>query len=380
MPVMNPWRIKSTVLSGFSVRTAAGVLAAALALAVAAPAGGTASIAPDLANQAGVSQGAQTQDQPSLPDMAGQPEAPTAGEDQQYREREVLDPETGEWVTEEVEDGASDELAHARALLAEGQPKKARKILQKWVKENEGHDRYYEAVFLLGETWFESKDYYRAYEQYELVVENTGGELFHTALFRERDVALAFLSGQKRVVWGIFRFPATDEAIDILDRIWERVPGTRLGEEALRTKADYRFNQGDMDLAQDEYANLARQFPTGRYTQFAMMRSAVAAEAAFPGIKFDDRPLLEADERYRQVQAAYPIYAERENVAQRLEGIRQQRAAKDLDIGKWYERTRQKSAAEYYYRLVLSDWRDTLAAAEARQRLRALGVEVEDAE
>jgi outer membrane protein assembly factor BamD (BamD/ComL family) len=106
----------------------------------------------------------------------------------------------------------------------------------------------------------------------------------------------------------------------------------------------------------------------------------VAAEAAFPGIKFDDRPLLEADERYKQVQAAYPTYAERENVPQRLEGIRQQRAAKDLDIGKWYERTRQKAAAEYYYRLVLKDWGDSLAAAEARQRLRAMGVQVEDAE
>ena len=133
------------------MRAAAGALAAALALAVAAPAGETASIAPDLANQAGVAQNDQSQDQPSLPDMAGQPEAPKAGEDQHYREREVLDPEIGEWVTEELaEDGASDELASARALLAEGQPKKARKILQQWIKENEGHERYYEAVFLPG--------------------------------------------------------------------------------------------------------------------------------------------------------------------------------------------------------------------------------------
>jgi tetratricopeptide (TPR) repeat protein len=367
---MRFWREESAVFPGVSVSTWMLTLAAAVGLMVPGSAGETAAAVPGAVEQAAMAETPQ-------PEQQSQP-----GRGQQYRERQVLDPDTGEWVTEEItEEAPGDELGQARALLAEGTPAKARKLLQSWLKANgEDHERYYEAVYLLGETWFESKDYYRAYGQYELVVENTGGELFHTALYRERDVALAFLSGQKRIVWRIFRFPATDEAIDILDRIWERAPGTRLGEEALRTKADFRFNKGEMDLAQDEYANLARQFPNGRYTQFAMMRSAVAAEAAFPGIKFDDRPLLEADERYKQVQAAYPTYAERENVPQRLEGIRQQRGAKDLDIGKWYERTRQKAAAEYYYRLVLKDWGDTLAAAEARQRLRAMGVQVEDVE
>jgi tetratricopeptide (TPR) repeat protein len=370
MRPMRFWREKSAVFPGVSVFTQALALAMA-GLMVPALARGT-----ENAARGAVEQAAQVEGETPA---AQRP--PSGG--QQYRERQVLDPETGEWVTEEGPDeaGPNDELGQARTLLADGQPAKARKLLQNWIKANgEGDERYYEAVFLLGETWYESRDYYRAYEQYELVIDNTGGELFHTALYRERDVALAFLSGEKRIVWRVFRLPATDEAIDVLDRIWERVPGTPLGEEALRTKADYRFNKGEMDLAQDEYANLARHFPSGKYTQFAMMRSAVAAEAAFPGIKFDDRPLVEADERYRQVQASYPTYAERENVGQRLEGIRQQRAAKDLDIGKWYERTRQKPAAEYYYRLVLNDWGDTLAATEARQRLRAMGVQVEDVE
>ena len=67
-------------------------------------------------------------------------------------------------------------------------------------------------------------------------------------------------------------------------------------------------------------------------------------------------------------------------MAQRLEGIRELRAAKDLDIGRWYERTRQPGAAEFYYRQLLADWPDTLAAAEARQCLRALGVELESEE
>lgn len=306
-------------------------------------------------------------------------ESARAAQEQQYGEREVLDPDSDEWVAQPAtpEGQPSDELSRARALLATGKARKARKRLDKWVERNADHERYYEGVFLFGESQFECKDYYKAYEQYELVVENTAGDLFRHALVREKDVALAFLSGEKRIVWKILRLPAREEALEILDRIWERVPGTRLGEDALRIKADYFFNRGEMDIAQDEYAHLAREYPAGRFVQYAMLRSAESAEAAFPGIKFDARPLLEAEERYRQVEGSFPAYAERENVPQRLEGIRQLRAEKDLDIARWYERVRRPGAAEFYYRAILADWPDTLAAADARQRLRALGVDVE---
>lgn len=301
-------------------------------------------------------------------------------QEQRFRERQVLDPETDEWVDQArpAEEGPGDELAQARALLAEGKPRKARKLVKTWLKQNPDHERYYEADFLLGETYFESRDFWKAAERFQTVAENTAGELFNRANERCVDVARAFLSGQKRILWKVFRLPAYDDGVEILDRVWERVPGTRLGELALKLKADFFFTRGDVDLAQDEYANLAQQYPSGRYIQLAMLRTAEAAEAAFPGVRFDDRPLIEAAERYRQMLGAFPAYAQRENVSQRLEGIRQQRAEKDLEIARWYERTRRTDAAEFYYREILKDWPDTLAAAAARTRLRALGVVVEE--
>ena len=303
-------------------------------------------------------------------------------QEQKYRERQVLDPNTNEWVEREApsEEAPGNELDQARADLAHDKSSHARTLLQRWLKQNPEDERLYEATFLLGETYFESRDFWNAVKQYTQVAENTSGELFERANERSVDVARAFLSGQKRIVWGFLRLPAYAEAIDLLDRVWERVPGTRLGELALKIKADYYFNNGDLDLAQDEYANLAKQYPSGRYVEFAMLRAAEAAEAAFPGIKFDATPLLEADERYRQVQATFPSYADRENVPDRLVGIREQRAEKDLDIAHWYERTRQPSAAEFYYRQILKDWPGTLAEADARTRLRTMGARLQDLE
>ncbi len=306
--------------------------------------------------------------------------ATLCAQEPQYRERQVLDPESDEWVdqTPATQPGPADDLGQARAWLAQGKPSKARKLLGEWIKQHPDDERYYEAVLLLGETYFESRDFWKAAEQFQTVAENSSGELFHQANRRCVDAARAFLSGQKRIFWRIFRVPAYDDGIEILDRVWERAPGTRLGELALKLKADYYFDHGEMDLAQDEYANLVKQYPSGKYVQLAALRTAASAEAAFPGIRFDDHPLIEAETRYQQAQAAYPAYAQRENVGQRLDGIRQHRADKDLEIARWYERVQQPGAAEFYYRLVLRDWPGTLAATEARSRLRALGVEVEE--
>lgn len=306
---------------------------------------------------------------------------PAVAQEERYREKQVLEPETGTWVTAPTSQQAvTGALAEARTYLAAGEPGKAQKLLKDWIEANAGEERYYEGVYLYGESYFLQKSFWKAYQQYEIVAENASGELFRVANERCVDVARAFLSGQRRILWKIFRLPAYDDGIEILDRVWERMPGTPLGELALKLKADYFFRSGQMDLAQDEYANLVQQYPSGRYVQLAMLRAGEAAEASFPGIRYDAQSLLNANERYEQVLAEFPPYAEHEQVPQRLEGIREQRAQKDFAVARWYEKTKKPQAAEFYYRMVLREWPDTLAATEARTRLLALGVTPGEAE
>lgn len=294
------------------------------------------------------------------------------------RETERFDPRSGSWKVSEPEPAGSPiaELRRAKDLLIEGRPDDAQDVLKTWLKNNANHAQRYEAEFLLGEAHFDDKNFYAAFEQYEVVIANSAGDLYRKALTREMDVARAFLAGEKRRAWKVVKLPAYDDGIEILDKIWERAPGTRLGEEALLLKAQYFYEVGDADLAQDEYALLAQEYPNGRYKQVAMLRSAESAERAFPGIRFDDRALLNADERYRQVEERFPEYADREQVPARRKGIRDQRAAKELDIAEWYRKTENHTAAEFYYKAILRDWPDTFAATEARTRLLGMGVDV----
>lgn len=300
-----------------------------------------------------------------------------AAQEEKLREQDVLDPESDAWVTRPAEEAAPGTIDEGRELLARGKSYRAHKVMKKWLKKNPDDDRHIEGVFLLAEAYFDRGWFHQAYENYLTVIENSSADLFNKSLRRSMDCARAFLSGQKRIVWGFLKLPAEPDGVKILDAVWERVPGTRMGEDALKLKSDYQFERGELALAQQNYAFLAQQYPRGRFTQAAILRSAEAAAGDFPGVKFDEKPLLDAQERYQQFEAQYPAAATHEGIDQRLAGIREQRAEADLSIARWYRKTKQNGAAEFYLRAILKDWPETLAAADARRELRSMGIDIE---
>ncbi|MEE8169783.1 MAG: outer membrane protein assembly factor BamD, partial [Phycisphaerae bacterium] len=133
------------------------------------------------------------------------------------------------------------------------------------------------------------------------------------------------------------------------------------------------YQQGEFDEAEVSYARLARDFPRGRFDRLARLRSADSALANFPGVRFDDSSLLEAEARYQSYAAEYPEAAERQGVPERMMRIQESRAKKEYNIGQYYERTDSPRAAIYYYRYVAKTWPDTSWAVQSRHRLEVLG-------
>ncbi len=183
-----------------------------------------------------------------------------------------------------------------------------------------------------------------------------------------------YLAGKKRkALGGLFKIRDRDAGIKIMDDMTTDYADTPLAETAQLTKANYYYERGEFDLAQDEYARFARDFPRSRYHAKALLWSAYSALASFAGIRFDDAPLIEAQERFGQFLRSYPAQADQMQVPTAIEQIASTRADKTLDIGRFYERTGQPGAARYYYRATVRRWPNTPAAAEARNNLSKLG-------
>jgi outer membrane protein assembly factor BamD (BamD/ComL family) len=289
------------------------------------------------------------------------------------REKITYNGESGKWIeTQPPQPGTADgDLRLARAAFTDGHLRKASKRIDKWMEAYTTADPLYpQAALLQAEVGLARQDYYKTYERLEILRnEYEGTEYARQAVEMEFVIAEVFLTGKRRKLWGMRVLNAEETAIGILDDIAANYPETEIAERALKTKADYYFDKGEFMLAELEYATLIQEFPRGRHLRWAMRRSADAALASFPGIKFDDAPLIEAQERYLDYLRMFPEVAENEGIGLILDGIGEQRAEKEYDIGHYYERAGHPDAAVFYYRSTIDNWPDTIGASQARQRL-----------
>ena len=290
-----------------------------------------------------------------------------------------LDPATGDWVeVPPAEPGTpAGDLQLARNLHTDGHQRQAQRSIDKWIKSYGNlHELYPHAALLRCRILMARHDYYKAHlELQEFLSEFAGTEHVDEALTMEFTIAEVFFSGTKRKIWGMRILQADDIGIAILDDIAANHAGTEIGELAILTKAHYYYRTGDFVFAEQEYAALVQQYPRSRYVRQAMLQSARAALASFGGVRFDDAPLIEAEERFRQYLAQYPGAAEQEGIGLILADIAERRAAKEYDVGQYYERTDHLQAAAFYFRSTMTHWPDTIAAVQAAGRLEELGPE-----
>jgi len=290
----------------------------------------------------------------------------------------LFDEKTGDWVGAESAEAAPEGLVgEAQALLKAGQYGKAEKLLKDPIKKRELDEKARPAAMVVyADCAYMRGDFYEAYKRYQKVVEEYPDTVeFALSLRRELDIAKAWLEGKKRRLWGMFPVSAEDEALDILTRIEERAPGKRIAEVALKMKADYYYDAHKYDEAETAYRRLLRDYPSKRYRQMAARRAADAADARFAGAPFDETPLLEATELYRQYLDQFPQSTDHAEIEGFLQLIQAKRAEKNFQVGKFYQRVRQPRAAAYYFNYVLKTWPETLWADRSRAEMERMGFE-----
>lgn len=306
--------------------------------------------------------------------VLGQTPAPP----REHAERLTFDEKTGRWVrTPDPVPGTEDgDLDIARQWLAREDYAQALEVVDDWIDTyGEESLRHPEALYVKATAHLELGDYRAANETYQKLLDDyPGSEYAERALSGEFRVAEQYLAGKRRkALWGLLRVRDREGGIKIMDDIMANYSDTPLAEAAQLSKAEYYYSRGEFELAEDEFATFAGQFPNSRYHQYALLQSARSALASFPGVKFDDAALVEAQERFGQFRRLYPEASQQQGVPVLMDEIAAKRAEKSYDIGRFYERTGQHGAARYYYRATVRRWPGTPAGVLAENRLVAMG-------
>jgi len=268
-------------------------------------------------------------------------------------------------------------IGNVRRLIAAEEFRDAYDKIDAWIEENEAADSpaLAEAYVLRASALIgRNKEFDALFDLEEVARRFPESEAFAPALELELEVADMYLKGLKRRVWGLRVESGVDISEEIIVRINERLPGSRLAEQALLKLADYYYSQRDLKMAATAYECFVVLFPRSELRQKAMERRIYATIAQFRGPEYDASGLIEAKYQVEQYKEQFPREAQAAGLSDALAArLDESAAAQMLTVSKWYLRRADEPSARLTLTRLVQKHPATAAAAEAFQMLQDKG-------
>ena len=147
-----------------------------------------------------------------------------------------------------------------------------------------------------------------------------------------------------------------------MEKIASRAGDAQIARRALMAVAKSYEERKKYVEAYEIWSQISSTWPGGEMEQAALLGMAQNMHAAYRGPKYDATSLISAKSYYQEFQLRYPKYAEDIGVKQILADIEEQLALKQYTIGKYYDKTDSKLAANLYYQNVVENWPNSMPA------------------
>ncbi|MEY4181495.1 MAG: outer membrane protein assembly factor BamD [Planctomycetota bacterium] len=225
---------------------------------------------------------------------------------------QVLD-ENDQWVAPAGVAPGSPEgrLQVVRETLARGEYARAQKLADAWLESFPANGLRARCLLARGDALWKGGNEYDALFDYEEIARRyPSSDVFVLALQREYTIACAYADGLKRRFFGTVRIvDATDEAVEMLIRVQERLPGSQLAEQAGMRLADHYFDTRQLDMAAEAYDLFVQNYPRSPQVDKARLRLIYSYCASFRGPEHSAKGLVEAQIRLRELQVRDPMLA-----------------------------------------------------------------------
>ncbi|MFN0133865.1 MAG: outer membrane protein assembly factor BamD [Phycisphaerales bacterium] len=285
--------------------------------------------------------------------------------------------EAGDWKPAESRPLTADEatMARARKLLADEKFWSARRLLRDWLEANSKSEspQLPLAYRLRGDARTADKDEYEGLRDYEAVcIQFPGTEEYVRAIERELEIAIRYVNGYRRKFLGMRIQPADDIGEELLVRVQERLPQSRLAERAGIELADYYYRNRDLSLASEAYDLFVQNFPRSRFADRARVQRIYSEIGRYKGPEYDGSGLADAKILIQGYAEVNPLGAQREGLTDALVSrLDESAGASVLVRAKWYIRRGDLVSARATLRRLLATHPRTLAAREGMDILDA---------
>ncbi len=237
-----------------------------------------------------------------------------------------------------------------------------------------------DALFMLGESYFFSDQYYRSSENFsKLMKQYENSRHLDRVVVREFAIARYWEREANKHMSMVPNF--TDKTLPYFDplgngiAVYESIrlndPTGPLADDATFATANAYFLDRRYEDADYHYELIRKEYPQSEFQLQSHLLGLRAKLRTYQGAEYDDKPLGESekliDSTLRQFGAEIPD--ERERLVRVQRAIRAQKAEREWDNGEYYYRRKYYRAARVYYSNLLKTFPDTNFAEMAQARL-----------
>lgn len=287
----------------------------------------------------------------------------------------VWSPQTG-WIgpSGAVKDTPKAQLDHALSFFEKQDYDRARIELKKLLTHYKSAREAAEAQYYLGRCHEAKADYYEAFLEYRKTIQTyPSSSRFNEVLERMAQIGNYFLSGKKRRLLGTAALlPARDKAIEIFQAIVEDGPFSQQGELAQYKLGLAHLALGEYEQAVSAFQQLIERYPTSPLVDDARFQLTQASLKGTFKPEYDQAPADQAIEELGAFVKEYPTSDLAPQAVERLQVLRERRAAHEFQVAQWYERRRQFTAALVYYQEIVAQYAGTSWAPQASARIAIL--------
>ena len=244
-----------------------------------------------------------------------------------------------------------------------------------------------DALFMLGECEFFKAEYPDAIDAYDkLVSQFPNSPHLDKVIRRQFDVARYWEQHhQYKPHWPVTpnMFDKTRPLFDTLGhslKSYEKIrlndPTGPLADDAVMAMANSYFLRGRYEDADYQYTLLRREYPRSEHQFDAHLLGLQCKLRKYQGPDYDGTPLEEAKRLVKQLKVAFAgklKTEDRERLTEVEARLHKQLATREMRMAQYYDETEHYGSARFYYARILRNYPDTDLAAQARDRLVALG-------
>ncbi len=216
--------------------------------------------------------------------------------------------------------------------------------------------------------WYRAR-YYQAYKAYQLTLEKYAfTKHFDEIIEREYDIADWFISDSKRKVLGM-NFELEDPAVEILRKIVENSPYSKLAPKSLYSLGMHLKSKGYYQEAREELEKLTEKYPDSEWVEPAKYQIASCIAAVAPKAGYDQGLTQEAREKFEDFAKKNQEATLSETAQAQVDILKEKEAQSNFEIAQFYEKQKNFNSAKIYYQHIIDSYPKSDWAAKAKEAL-----------